>query len=166
MYPLEYKYQNYTFHLNRQFHLWLQKCSASLKWRYCIFLPNIFIQIPNTWKNSFWDFFFQKEIIFLDLAIPLRYPHLQGSYAFSWLLYPVPLCSARCLVAKFHSAWALFYIFTIFTYSLCAGSLLVIPGGVGQLLGLDPRAGGCDRDKQTCKHIGRDPKWSIGLELS
>lgn len=46
--------------------------------------------------------FFQKDLIFLELVIPLRYPHLQGTYAFSWLWYQ--LCSARCFAAKFHSA--------------------------------------------------------------
>lgn len=46
-----------------------------------------------------------------------------------------PLCSTKCIVAKFHSAKGSSstgpFFFTIFTYSLGAVSPLVIPAGAG-----------------------------------
>lgn len=132
-YRLEYKYQNYTFHFNKQFHLWLQKCST--RWNVdTVYSSQIYSYRFQIHEKAALGIFFQKDFIFLELVIPLRCPHLQGTYAFSWLWSRVPPRSARCFVAKFHSASVSSstgpFFFTIFTYSLGAGSL-VIPAGVG-----------------------------------
>lgn len=135
-------------------------------------------------KKQLWGFFFQKDLIFLDSVIPLRCPHLQGTYAFSWLWYWVPLCSAWCFLAKFHSASVSSStgpFFSVFTYSLGAGSPLVIPAGAvaprprpfGDSEEVFPpcwvwHADDCDRNKQEHWKVPKLVNWSwpeLDLEL-
>ena len=84
-YSLEYKYQNYTFHFNKQFHLWLQKCSTN--WSVdTVYSSQIYSYRFQIREKAPLGFFLPEgscEYI-LDLVIPLRCPHLQPAYAFTW----------------------------------------------------------------------------------